>query len=145
MYAFGHVFKKQSFLFLLGLEIKKAQRYRNCLCLLSLTFTQLSAPLENPTIPLKTLANVLRHELRETDIVGQGGINRLLVMLAHADMMGAHKVRERVEQVLQHHGFGERGLTMEIHEVCFPTRPVDDLLRMAASRTPVDHLYGEEQ
>jgi hypothetical protein len=139
MYAFGHVFTKQSFLFLLGLEIKKAQRYRNCLGLLSLTFTQLSAPLENPTIPLKTLGNVLRHQMRETDIVGQGGTNRLLVMLAHADVMGAQKVIERVEQALHHHGMREKGLAMEIHEVCFPTRPVDDLLRMAASGAPVDH------
>ena len=136
MFAFGHVFNRQSFLFLLELEIKRAHRYQNYLSLLSLTFGHLNPSLENPSISLKTLANLLKDELRETDAIGQGGTaNRLLVMLPHADMTGAHKVKERLGQIIQDYGFGAKGLTIEIGEVCFPTHATntDDLLRMAGN------------
>ena len=59
MFAFGHVFNRQSFLFLLDLEIKKAQRYQNYLSLLSLTFDHLNPSRgKNPSIWLKTLAKL---------------------------------------------------------------------------------------
>ncbi len=136
MFAFGHVFNRQSFLFLLDLEIKKAQRYQNYLSLLSLTFDHLNPSLgKNPSISLKTLANLLMDDLRETDVIGQSGANRLLVMMPYADMAGAHQVRERLEQILQDYGFGAKGLTIEIGEVCFPTHAtnIDDLLRKAGN------------
>jgi GGDEF domain-containing protein len=125
MFAFGHVFNRQSFLFLLDLEIKKAQRYQNYLSLLSLT----------PSISLKTLANLLMDDLRETDVIGQSGANRLLVMMPYADMAGAHQVRKRLEQILQDYGFGAKGLNIEIGEVCFPTHAtnIEDLLQKAGN------------
>ena len=136
MFAFGHVFNRQSFLFLLNLEIKKAQRYQNYLSLLSLTFDHLNPSLgENPSISLKTLANLLKDELRDTDVLGQSAANRLLVILPYADMAGAHNVRNRLEQILQDFGFGQKGANIEIAEVCYPTHAtnIDDLLRMAGN------------
>ena len=136
MFAFAHVFNRQSFLFLLDLEIKRARRYQNYLSLLCLNFGHLNPSLENPKISFKTLVNLLKDELRDTDVVGQGGTaNRLLVMLPHADMTGVHKVRERLGQILQDFGFGAKGLTIEIGEVCFPTHAtnIEDLLRMAGN------------
>ena len=132
MFAFGHVFNRQSFLFLLNLEIKKAQRYQNYLSLLSLTFNPLNSTSENPSISLKTLAKLLKDELRDTDVLGQSAANRLLVILPYADMAGAHNVRNRLEQILQDYGFGQKGADVEIAEVCFPTHAtnIDDLLRM---------------
>ena len=139
MFAFGHVFNRQSFLLLLDLEIKRARRYQNYLSVLSLTLGPLNPSLgENPTISLKTLANLLRDELRESDLVGEAGTNRLLVMLPYADMSGAHKVRERLEQILQDYGFGEKGLAVVIGEVCFPTHAtnIDDLFWVAGNNLP---------
>ena len=136
MFAFGHVFNRQSLLFLLDLEIKKAQRYQNYLSLLSLTFDHLNPSLgENPNISFKTLANLLKDELRDTDVLGQSAANRLLVILPYADMTGAHNVRNRLEQILQDFGFGQKGANIEITEVCFPTHAtnIDDLLRMAGN------------
>ena len=136
MFAFGHVFNRQSFLFLLDLEITKATRYQNYLSLLSLTFDYPDPSLwENPSISLKTMGNLLKDELRDTDVIGQGGANRLLVMLLYADITGAHKVRKRLEQILRDYGFGAKGLAVEIGEVCFPTHAtnIDDLLRMAGN------------
>jgi len=132
MFAFGHVFNRQSFLFLLNLEIKKAQRYQNYLSLLSLTFNPLNSTSENPSISLKTLAKLLKDELRDTDVLGHCAANRFLVMLPYADMVGAHNVRNRLEQILQDYGFGQKGANIEIAEVCFPTHAtnIDDLLRM---------------
>ena len=136
MFAFGHVFNRQSFLFLLDLEIKRARRYQNYLSLLSLTFDHLNPSWENPSVSLKTLVNLLRDELRETDVFGQGGAaNRLLVMLPHVDLTGAHNVRQRLEQILQDYGFGAKGLAIQMAEVCFPNHAtnIDDLLRIAGN------------
>lgn len=136
MFAFGNVLNNQSFLFMLDLEIKRARRYQNFLSLLSLTFGHLDPSLgEDASISFKTLANLVKDELRETDIVGQGGGNRLLVMLPYADMSGAHTVRERLEKILYEYGFGREGFTVEINEVCFPTHATsfDDLLLMAGN------------
>ncbi len=134
MFAFGHVLNRESLLFLLNLETKRARRYQNHLSLLSLTFGHLDPSLEeNTSISLKTLASLLRGGLRDTDMVGQDGGNRLLFMLPYADMERVHKVRERLEKILYEYGFGREGFTVEINEVCFPThaKNVDDLLRMA--------------
>ena len=136
MFAFGHVFNRQSFLLLLDLEIKKAQRYQNYLSLLCFTFEHLNPPIDgNPTISMKTMSNLLKDELRETDVIGQGSSNRLLVMLPYADVTGAQKVRGRLEQILQDYGFGKKGFAVEIGEVCFPTQAtnIDDLLQEAGN------------
>jgi len=42
------------------------------------------------------MANLLKDELRRTDLIGQDAANWLLVMLPYADAAGAHKVWERV-------------------------------------------------
>ena len=136
MFAFGHVFNRQSFIFLLDLEIKKAQRYQNYLSLLSFTFDHLHPSLTgNPGISLTTMGNLLKDELRDTDVIGHGGTNRLLVMLPYADMTGAHQVRKRLERILQDYGFSAKGFSIEIDEVCFPTHAtnIEDLLQMAGN------------
>ncbi|MFQ5842920.1 MAG: diguanylate cyclase domain-containing protein [Thermodesulfobacteriota bacterium] len=148
MFAFGHVFNRQFFLFLLDLEIKRARRYQNYLGLLSLTFGHLNPSSGNPNISLETLVKLLKDELRETDVLGQGGsANRLLVMLPHVDMAGAHKVRERLGQILQDYGIGTKGLTIEIGEVCFPTHAtnIDDLLRMAGNNLPSPNALRRDE
>ena len=151
MFAFGHVLNIQSFLFLLNLEIKRARRYQNSISLLSHTFGHLEPSLrEEPSISLKTLASLLKSELRDTDIVGQGGGNRLLFMLPYADMARAHNVRERLEKTLHYYGFGRNSFTIEIDEVCFPTHAtnVDDILRMAGitalERSETVHKRAEQ-
>ena len=136
MFAYGHVVSRQSFLFLLDLEIKRARRYQNYLSLLSFTFNHPnSLPQKNPTISLSTLANLLTDELRESDVVGEGGINRLLVMLPYADRLGSQKVREKLEQILRDYGLATNDKSIEISEVCFPTHAtsIDELLRMAGN------------
>lgn len=136
MSAFKQILSRQSFRFLLDLEIKKARIYRPYLSLISLTFGQLDpSHAEIPNISLKTIANLLKNELRNTDIVCQAGGNRLLVMLPCADMAGAHKVRARLEKNLHYYGFGRNGFTIEIDEVRFPTHAtnVDELLQKAGN------------
>jgi diguanylate cyclase (GGDEF)-like protein len=143
MLTFGHVFNRQSFLLLLELEVKRAQRYQDYLSLLSLTFGHLNPSLgKNPSISFKTLAKLLKDELRDSDIVGEDTGNRFIIMLPHADMARAHRVRERLERILQDYGFAEKGLTMEIDEVCFPTHAtsVYDLLQLARNNVPDGRL-----
>ena len=103
---------------------------------MSLTFSHLAPSLGgNTSISFKTLANLVKSELRDSDIVGQGAGNRLLVMLPYADMEGTHRVRERLEKILYEYGFGREGFTVEINEVCFPTHATNfnDLLQMAGN------------
>ncbi|MFB0508241.1 MAG: PAS domain S-box protein [Thermodesulfobacteriota bacterium] len=151
MFAFGHVLNTESLLFLLDLETKRAQRYKNYLSLLSLTFGHLDPSLgKKPSISLKTLASLLKSDLRDTDIVGQGGGNRLLFMLPNADTAGTHKVRERSEKVLHEYGFGRKGFGIEIDEVCFPThaKNVDDILQVTGiaklEKSEAERKWGEE-
>lgn len=42
------------------------------------------------------MGNLLKDELRRTDLIGQDAANRLLVMLPYADLAGVHKAGERV-------------------------------------------------
>jgi hypothetical protein len=132
VFAFGHVFNRQSFLFFLDLEIKRARRYQNYLSLLSFTLQDLNPSSgENPGVSVKNLAYLLKDELRDTDFVGEGeAANRLLVMLPYADMAGVHKVREKLEKIFQEYGFGAEGLAVKISEVCFPTHAtnIEELL-----------------
>jgi len=144
MFAFGSVFNRQFFLFMLELEIKRARRYQDYLSLLSLTFGHVDPlPGGSPSISFKTLANLLKNELRDTDIVGQGGANWLLVMLPYADMAVAYRVRARLEKTLHGYGFGRKGFAIEINDVCFPSHAtnVDDLLQMAGDH---EELYARE-
>ena len=99
MFAFGHVFNRESFLSLLDLEIKRARRYQNYLSLLSLSFGHLNPSLENRITSPKNHDYLLKDELRDSDIVGQGEANCLLVMLPHADIAGTHTVREKLEKI----------------------------------------------
>lgn len=143
MFAFGHVLDKKSFLFLLDMEIKRARTYQDHLSLLSFTFGHLTpSNRETPSISLKTLANLIKNELRDTDVVGQDRGNKILIMLPNADMAEAHKVRARLEQVLHNYGFGRKGFAIEIDEVCFPTQTanLEDILRMAESNENEGHL-----
>jgi len=140
MFVFGHVFNRDSFLFLLDLEIKRARRYQNFLSLLSLTLRDLDpSPRENPGVSLKNLAYLLKDELRDTDFVGEGGANRLLVMLPYADMAGVDKVREKLEKIFQDYGFEAEGNAIEIGEVCFPTHGtnVEELLKRVGNNLPL--------
>jgi diguanylate cyclase (GGDEF)-like protein len=136
MFTDGHFLDRQSFLFLLDLEVRRARRYQNYLSILSLTFGPPNPSLEvKPSASLKTVANLLKDEIRDTDIIGRAGEARLLVMLPHADLTGAHKVRERLERMLHDYGFVEKGLSIQIEEACFPTHAtnIDDLLQIAGN------------
>jgi hypothetical protein len=74
MLASGYVFKRQSLFFLPGLEVERARRYQNYLSLPSLTFVHLDPSIgKYPEISLKTLANLVKDELRDSDIAGRDG------------------------------------------------------------------------
>jgi len=73
MFAFGRVFNRESFLFLLDPEIKRARRYQNYLSLLSLSFGHLTPSLENRITSPKNHAYPLKDELIHTDFAGGGG------------------------------------------------------------------------
>ena len=132
MFVFGQVFNRESFLFFLDLEVKRARRYQDYLSLLSL-----SSPVgKNPSVSSKTFASLVKDELRGTDLIGLGGENRLLVLLPHADMAAAHKVKQRLAQILEEYAFDKKGLMMKIDAVSFPTHAtnVKDLLWRAGTR-----------
>jgi len=142
MFSFGKVLDRQSFLILLDLEIRKARRSRASLSVLSFTFGHVNPSAgEKSSNSLKTLANLLRGALRDTDIVAQDGENRLLVMLPYADAEAADKVRRRLEKSLQEHAFERKGIKIEIDEACFPTdaKNANDLLRIARGNVNGNH------
>ncbi|NIO20578.1 MAG: hypothetical protein GTN76_07535, partial [Candidatus Aenigmarchaeota archaeon] len=126
MFAFDHVLNRQSFRFLLKVEIEKARRYQNYLSLLPLTFDHLNHYFgKTPASPLKSLPISLRRTsaIQISCILGQDEANRILCILPHTNMAGVQKVRGRLEHMLQDYGTVKRGRTVETDAACFPTMP----------------------
>ena len=86
--AFGRILNRDLFLFLLDLEVKRARRYQNFLCLLLLKIKQFSKEDNGGGLQAcyQTLSNLLMEEIRESDIIGSLELDKLVVLLPYADV-----------------------------------------------------------
>jgi len=121
------VLRDRVFDYLFDLEVKKATRYQYFLAVIFLeidfrvqnTAGELSADREQRTV----LADLLRDELRSTDIIGRDSEGRFSVLLHHADEVNTHRVGERLRRRISDYVFveGEQGRkTVSIGGACFP-------------------------
>lgn len=137
---FGRILNQDLFLFLLDLEVKRARRYQNFLCLMLLKIKQFSQEGDGGGFQAcyQTLSNFLVEEIRESDIIGSLEFNELVVMLPYADVkVGAH-VKSRFEDALKYYDFKSKGFEIMIDQVCFPINGTDamDLIRKALGGEP---------
>jgi hypothetical protein len=136
--AFGRILNRDLFLFLLDLEVKRARRYQNFLCLVFFNIKPFSQ--EDPGGGLKacyqTLSDLLMEEIRESDIIGSLELNKLIVLLPYADMKAGARVKSRFEDALKYYNFKSKGLDIMIDQVCFPVNGADaiDLISKALGK-----------
>jgi len=115
--------------------VKRARRYQNFLCILLLKLTRLLDHEEGNGIEtcFHMAKNLLMEEIRESDIPGSLGENRLVVLLPYADVTAGGHAKSRLESSLKYLDFEKRGCEVVIDQICFPangTNPAD-LIRKA--------------
>jgi len=135
--GFGRIINRDLFLFLLDLEVKRARRYQNFLCLMLLKIKNFSKEDEDNGGGLQTCNQTLGHllieEIRESDIIGSLGLNKLAVLLPYADMKMGGYVKSRFEDILKYYDFKKNGFEIMVDQICFPIHGTDtvDLIRKA--------------
>lgn len=121
---FGRLMNKNLFLYFLDLEVKRARRYQNFISILLLQFMQ--CPDNGQENDLCTchqvLTDLLRVEMRETDILGSLGENKLAVLLPYADHLAGDIAKSRFESTLKYYDFKSRGYKVLIQQISFPEK-----------------------
>ena len=138
--TYGRVLNRDLFLFLLDLEVKRARRYQNFLCLMLLKVNQFLKDRNGGGLETchNTLRNLLGEEVRESDIIGSFGANKIVVLLPYADLRAGAHVKSRFEDALKCYDFKERGFEILVDQVCFPIHGTDsiELVRKALGEEP---------
>ena len=136
----SRILNRDVFLSLLDLEVKRARRYQNFLCLMSLKIEQLANGANGANLQFcrRTLMNLLTEEIRESDIVGSLETNKMIVLLPYADAKSGAYVKSRFEDVLKYYDFKNNGFEIIVDQVCFPVHGTDtmDLIRKALGTHP---------
>jgi len=128
----NRILDKDLFLFFLDLEVKRARRYQNFLCLLLL---RLHPHSKNNGWDFKTcfesLSDLLKMEMRESDILGSLDHHQLVILLPYADGKAGEQAKERFEDTLKYYDFKKKGFEVTIDQICFPVNGTDtmDLMR----------------
>jgi hypothetical protein len=115
------VLDKSVFLFLIDLEVKRARRYQNFLCILTLKLNALSKEESGDLqICYQMLTNLLTEEIRESDIIGQLSRDMVGVLLPYADVSAGNDAISRFEHSLKYWDFKHKGYEVMIDQVSFP-------------------------
>ena len=134
-FAFGRILNRDSFLFLLDLEVKRARRYQNFLCLMLFKIKRFSQEDDRGGLKAcyQTLSDLLIEEIRESDILGSLELDRLVILLPYADVKAGDHVKYRFEDALKFYDFKNKGFEIMINQVCFPIDGTGtmDLIRKA--------------
>jgi diguanylate cyclase (GGDEF)-like protein len=125
------VLRKSVFDYLFDLEVKKAIRYQYFLTVLFLELdgaegTDGTGEDERQAQgeEVRVLADLLRDELRSTDVIGKHDDGRFSVLLHHADEVNTLRIGERLRRRIADYVFsrGQEGRkTVSIGGACFPT------------------------
>ena len=136
----GRILSKNLFLYLLDLEVKRARRYQNFLCVLLLSLRQSSNQGNGGGFRscYKVLSDLLEVEVRETDIIGSMEGDQLAVLLPYADVSAGGYAKSRFEGTLKYCDFASKGYEVVVHQISFPADGTDirDLLKKAKDMIP---------
>ncbi len=119
------------FEYLLELELRKATRYLYYFSLLVVKLDKLNpgAGKVNEEAVSQKLADLLREEIRGTDLLGKKMDNTFFIILNYADMDIAGKVANRIRERVMLYTFEtetkKEQLTVSIGVSCFPTSAND--------------------
>ncbi len=122
---------REFFEYLLDLEVRKAARYLYFLSLLVIQPNEIKISYlpDEQEIFVKTLAYLIRDEVRGTDIIGRIGERKFFLMLHQADSQSTYGIAERVRSRVENYTFiidgREEKRTVSIGGACFPTHVND--------------------
>jgi PleD family two-component response regulator len=118
----ARIMDKDAFLRFLDLEVKRAWRYQNFLCLLVIEIKQCSDDHGgcDPQICCEILSDLLRVEMRESDILAFLGLSQMAILLPYADKAAGDRAKVRLENTLKYYEFRKRGYEVEVRQICFP-------------------------
>jgi len=129
----SRILNQQIFLHFLDLEVKRARRYQNFFCILILELVQHSNRDNSSGLHTcyQQLSHLLREELRESDILGSLGENKLAALLPYADASAGGQARFHFENSLKYYDFEQEGYKVRIEQICFPLDGTDttDLIK----------------
>jgi GGDEF domain-containing protein len=138
--TFGRILNRDLFFFLLDLEVKRARRYQNFLCLMLLKIKPFLKEDNGGGLKAcyQTLSDLLIEEMRESDIIGSLKLDKLAVLLPYADVKAGDHVKSRFEDALKYYDFKSKGVEVMIDQVCFPIDGTDttDLIKRALAEEP---------
>src|SRR5205823_8304981 len=126
------------FEFVLDGEMKRAVRSQNYLTLVVLEahreWDGMSVTADSGT--LEKVANIVGHEVRDTDLLGSTENGVLSLVLLDADFDNGTRVIERLVQRIDHYEFASP-LRISVGAACYPTHAVDpDSLKQQALSHP---------
>ncbi len=132
---FGRMLKRDLFLFLLSLEVKRARRYQNFLSILILKLVREPGSHNGEALKAshQLLAGLLADETRESDILGDFAEDKFVVILPYADFSAGNQAKSRFETFLRDYDLKRNGYEVMIHQLCFPRNgtSTSDLLKKA--------------
>lgn len=119
---FGRMLNRELFLFLLDLEIKRARRYQNFLCLLILKLKEnrRGENCWNRSFCFEILRDLLITEMRESDILGTIREGELCLLLPYADESSGKLAQSRFEETLKYFNFHNKGYDVFVDQICYP-------------------------
>jgi hypothetical protein len=133
-----------AFEFVLDGELKRAVRSQNFLTLVTLETSRewdgLTVAADDGTV--ENIAHIVRHEVRDTDLLGYAPDGMLSLVLLDADYENSTKVIDRLVQRMDSHEF-RTPLRISMGAACYPTHAVDaDSLKRQAVSHPVISWRG---
>lgn len=137
--------KPNAFDFVLEGELKRAVRSQNFLTLVTLETNRewdgMSVAADEGTV--EEVADIVRHEVRDTDLLGYTKGGMLSLVLLDANFENSTKVIDRLIQRMEHYEF-PAPLRVSVGAACYPTHAVDaeSLKRQAVSHPVVSWRGG---
>ena len=140
----SRVLKQHAFEFVLDGELKRAVRSQNFLTLVTIETNRewdgMSVSADDGTV--EEVAEIVRHEVRDTDVLGYASHGLLSLVLLDADYDNSTKVIDRLVQRMDHYDFPSP-LRISVGAACYPTHAVDaDSLKRQAVSHPVVNWRG---
>jgi len=140
----GRILNRDLFLYFLDHEVKRALRYQNFLSVLLLRLVPISKGDEGKGFEncCQALKNVLKEEMRETDVLGLLADDKWAALLPYADMNAVDQAKVRFENTLKYYDFRNWGYDVMVQQFTFPKNGTDTLevIKRAMKVEPIRKL-----
>ena len=124
----NRILNRDRFYYFLDLEVKRSRRYQNFFCILILKLNHLATHDNGKGLNTcyEKLTQLLKEELRESDILGALEENKLAALLPYADISAGDIARSRFEGSVKYFDFKNEGYDVLVDQICFPLDGTDN-------------------